>query len=125
MVATPVNLSGICQKDITAIDKTGSLRIRRPRLSNVRDSRLVSDMPYVAISSVDLDSSEIEVRKQFALTNLSGSSPNGTASVTLTDTNEFFESFDEDRYNISYSDGSIQKLKKPILYFLQIVNQLQ
>ena len=117
LVATAIDLSGICQKDITAISKTGSLRIRRPRLSNVRDSRLVSDMPYVAISSVDLDSSEIEVRKQFALTNLSGSSPDGTASVTLTGTNEFFQTFDEDRYNISYSTGAIQKLKEANLVF--------
>ena len=114
---TAVDLSGICAKDTTTVAKTGSLRIRRPRLSNVKDSRLVSDMPFIAISSVDLDSSEIDVRKQFSLTNLSGSSPNGTASVTLTGTNEFFETFDEDRYNITYSNGTIQKLKESNLVF--------
>ena len=112
MVATAVDLAGICDKDITDVPKTGSLRLRRPRLSNVRDSRLVSDMPYIAISSVDLDSSEIETRKQFVFNVTSNS-----ATITLTTTNEFFQTFDEDRYNISYSDGSIETLKEENLVF--------
>ena len=110
--ATSTDLTGICQKDVTAVDKTGSLRLRRAKLANVRDSRLVSDMPFIAISRVDLDSSEIETRKQFVIAVSSNSS-----TVTLTTTNEFFQIFDEDRYNLSYSDGSVQKLKEANLVF--------
>ena len=38
-------------------------------------------------------------------------------SVTITSTNEFFETFDEERYNISYSDGGIQTLREENLVF--------
>ena len=69
-------------------------------------------MPFVAISSVDLDSSEIETRKQFVIAVTGNSS-----TVTLTTTNEFFQVFDEDRYNLSYSDGTIQELKQANLVF--------
>ena len=112
MVATAVDLSGICQKDITNVDKTNSVRILRARLSNVRDSKLISDMPFVAISNVDLDSSEIETRIQEKV-NVSGNQ----VTIALTATNEFFQVFDEDRYNLSYSDGSIQNLKESNLVF--------
>ena len=112
MEATAVDLSGICQKDITNVDKTNSVRILRARLSNVRDSKLISDMPFVAISNVDLDSSEIETRIQEKV-NVSGNQ----VTVTLETTNQFFQVFDEDRYNLSYSDGTIQKLKEANLVF--------
>ena len=69
-------------------------------------------MPEPAISSIDLSSSEITTRQQFTF-NVSGNS----ATITITSTNEFFETFDEERYNIAYSDGSIQTLREENLVF--------
>ena len=69
-------------------------------------------MPEPAISSIDLSSSEIATRQQFTF-NVSGNS----ATITITSTNEFFETFDEERYNIAYSDGSIQTLREENLVF--------
>ena len=55
-------------------------------------------MPEPAISSIDLSSSEITTRQQFTF-NVSGNS----ATITITSTNEFFETFDEERYNIAFT----------------------
>ena len=54
---------------------------------------------------LNIDSSEIEIRKQYTL-NISSS----RGTVTVEDPNLFFLPFDEERYNLAYSDGVIEPL---------------
>ena len=113
LVALAVDVTGVCQKELpSGTITTTDFKIVRPQIIGGRNSSFVSDMPEIAISSIDLSSSEIATRQQFTF-NVSGNS----ATITITSTNEFFETFDEERYNIAYSDGSIQTLREENLVF--------
>ena len=113
VVALGTDVTGVCQKELpSGTITTSDFKIIRPLIINAKNSSFVSDMPQPYISSIDLSSSEIETRQQFTF-NVSGNS----ATITITSTNEFFETFDEERYNIAYSDGSIQTLREENLVF--------
>ena len=114
VVALGVDVAGVCQKELPSGSTlvTSDFKIVRPQIIDSANSSFVSDMPEPAISSIDLSSSEITTRQQFTF-NVSGNS----ATITITSTNEFFETFDEERYNIAYSDGSIQTLREENLVF--------
>jgi len=99
-------VSGVCNGAVTPSQiQTSDFTLIRPKLINADKSNLISDLPQSYISNVDLSTSEIQIRRQFAV-NVSGS----RASVTVNDTNQFFQPFDEERYNLAYSDGSIEPL---------------
>ena len=113
LVALATDVSGVCQKELpSGTITTSDFKIVRPQVLDFKNSTFVSDMPEVAISNIDLSSSEIQVRQQFTF-NVSGN----RATITITSTNEFFDTFDEERYNIAYSDGSIQTLREENLVF--------
>ena len=113
LVALAIDITGVCQKELpSGTITTSDFKIVRPQIIDAKNSTFVSDMPEPSISSIDLSSSEITTRQQFTF-NVSGNS----ATITITSTNEFFETFDEERYNIAYSDGSIQILREENLVF--------
>ncbi len=113
LVALATDVSGVCQKELpSGTITTSDFKIVRPQVLDFKNSTFVSDMPEVAISSIDLATSEIQTRQQFTF-NVSSN----TATITITSTNEFFDTFDEERYNIAYSDGSIQTLREENLVF--------
>lgn len=100
------DVNGVCDGDITTTEITTSdFALLRPVLVNGNNSTLATKLPDSYISNVDLSSSEIQIRRQFTL-NIS--SNRGT--VTVTDTNQFFQPFDEERYNLVYSDGTVEAL---------------
>ncbi len=114
IAALAADVSGVCQKELPSGSTlvTSDFKIIRPRLINGKNSTLISDLPNDAISNVDLSGSEVQVRSQ-AVFNVA--SKRGT--VTLTETDRFFEVFDEERYNVAFSDGTIQSLKESNLVF--------
>ena len=114
IAALAVDVTGVCQKELPSGSTlvTSDFKIVRPRLINGKNSTLISDLPVDSISNVDLSGSEVQVRSQ-ATFNVA--SNRGT--VTLTETDRFFEVFDEERYNVAYSDGVIQPLKEENLQF--------
>jgi hypothetical protein len=115
-VALAIDITGVCQKELpSGTITTSDFKIVRPQIIDAKNSTFVSDMPEPSISSIDLSSSEITTRQQFTF-NVSGNS----ATITITSTNEFFETFDEERYNIAYSDGSIQILREENLVFTAV-----
>ena len=114
VVALGADVAGVCQKELPSGSTlvTSDFKIVRPQIIDSANSSFISDMPEPAISSIDLSSSEITTRQQFTF-NVSGNS----ATITITSTNEFFETFDEERYNIAYSDGDIETLREENLVF--------
>ena len=106
LVSLGASVSGVCDGGLTTSEiQTSDLTIVKPQLVGAQSSRLVTKLPDSYISNVDLSSSEIQIRRQFPL-NISSNRGN----VTITDTNQFFQSFDEERYNLTYSDGTIEPL---------------
>ena len=114
VAAMAVDVPGVCQKELPSGSTlvTSDFKIVRPRLINGQNSTLISDLPVDAISDVDLSGSEVQVREQKVFNVASN-----RGSHTLTATDRFFENFDEERYNVAYSDGSIQSLKEENLQF--------
>ena len=99
-------VSGVCNGAVTPSQiQTSDFTLLRPNLINGGNSTLVTGLPNANISNVDLSSADIQVRKQFVL-NVSGS----RASVTISDSDLFFQPFDEERYNLAYSDGTVEPL---------------
>ena len=103
IAALAADVAGVCQKELTGSTITvTSFLIVRPRLINPGNAGLISALPQPWISKVDLSSSEILIRKNYTFTISSN-----TATITLTEENEYFEPFDEEKYNISFEDGTI------------------
>ena len=106
IAALAADVAGVCQKELPAATGTSpAFVIVRPRLINPSNMGLISNLPAPWISKVDLSSSEILIRKNYTFTVSSN-----TATITLTEENEYFEPFDEEKYNITFSDGTIYSL---------------
>ena len=114
LVALGADVAGVCQKELPSGSTlvTSDFKIIRPRIIDGKDSSFISDMPKAVISSLDLTSSEISTRQRFTFT-----PSGGTATASITSTNEFFEVFDEERYNLTYSNGAVQILREANLVF--------
>ena len=107
-VSAETTRSGICNGALPGSNVQASdFKIIRPQLLNARDSKLITPLPEKFISSVDLDDADLEIRKQYIL-NISSS----RGTVTLEDQDLFFQPFDEERYNLVYSDGTIESLTR-------------
>ena len=113
VVACPQDIAGVCDKDLPGGTVSPSdFGIVKPALRNAQNSRLTSNLPQRFISSVDLKNAQLLIRKQYVL-NIS--SKRGT--VTVDDPDLFFQPFDEEDYNLTYSDGSIETLSSQNVQF--------
>ena len=106
LVSLGASVSGVCDGGLTTSEiQSSDLTLIKPQLVGAQSSQLITRLPDSHISNVDLSNSEIQIRRQFEL-NIS--SNRGT--VTVTNVNQFFQAFDEERYNLTYSDGTIEPL---------------
>ena len=114
LVALGVDIAGVCQKELPSGSTlvTSDFKFVRAQIIDAKDSSFVSDMPRAAISSLDLTASEISTRQRFTFT-----SSGNQATISISSTNEFFEVFDEERYNVSYANGGVQILREANLVF--------
>ena len=113
LVSLGSSVSGVCDGGLTTTEiQTSDFTLIRPEFLNAKDSKLVTKLPEPYISSVDLTTSDIQIRKQYTL-NIS--SNRGT--VTIEDIDTFFQPFDEERYNLVYSDGTIEPLTSAKVQF--------
>jgi hypothetical protein len=101
-------VTGICDGSVPAINVTVTNIVKLTGSIYSKDSSLLTKINNSNISSISLDSSEIKQRRVFNNQTISGNS----ISLTLTDEDVFFDSFDEDRYFISYSNGTIEPLRR-------------
>ena len=81
---------------------------RTPEVFNTNNSTgLITVLPSSNIESVNLNSTSILQRRKFKNVSFS----NNTLSISLTEEDIYFTTFDEDRYLISYSDGTIETIR--------------
>ena len=113
LVSLGASVSGVCDGGLTTTEiQTSDFTLLRPNLVNSKDSTLTTRLPESYISNVDLSSSELQIRRQFSF-NVSSN----RGSITVTETNQFFQPFDEERYNLVYSDGTVEALNSQKVTF--------
>ena len=106
------SVSGICNGGVSDGLIPGSLdlndlTLRSPSFA-AGDNSLVTPVSRDNLESLDVTNTTIQLRKQFSditVANNQLTSPNAGADL-------FFQPFDEERYFISYNDGSVEPLKE-------------
>jgi Domain of unknown function (DUF4815) len=102
-------VSGICNGVVPSgsFEVTNILKIS-PSIQT-QDSSLLTRLNQDNVSSINLENNEILQRRSYDIASFSGN----TISVTIdpSDVDVYFDSFDEDRFVISYSDGSIEPMR--------------
>ncbi len=106
------SVSGICNGGVSDGLIPGSLDVNDLVLRSpsflVGDNTLTTPVSRQNLESLDVTNTTIQLRKQFSditVANNQFTSPNAG-------TNLFFQPFDEERYFISYNDGSVEPLKR-------------
>ena len=109
LVAAPDTISGICHKALPSSTVTVSgLQILSSKIKNSTAGFLYAQMPNTNIESVDLTDSTLFLRKEDTSQSTDG---NGQLTLpSLTGTDLVYAPFDEERYNVTYNDGSVQAL---------------
>ena len=101
-------VSGVCDGRLPSSNLTVTNLVKLNSSIYSQDSSLLTPLNRFNVSSIELDNNEIIQRRIFK--NQSFSS--GTIVLTITDEDIFFDSFDEDKFVISYSDGSIEPMRR-------------
>ena len=83
-----------------------NIRIQRPRVEDIDDSSyLFTSLPNANISEIDTSESKLIIRRQFSV-----DIDNNSTSVTLSNKNESFLDYQDQRYTLLRTDGTIEPL---------------
>ena len=106
------SVTGVCNGGVSDGLIPGSLDLSdvvlRSPLFLMGDNSLVTPVSRINVASLDVTNTTIQLRKQFSDITVASNqftSPNVGADL-------FFQPFDEERYFISYDDGSVEPLKE-------------
>lgn len=109
-IAGITTVPGVCDGVLPAstIEVNNVIRISPTVFS--QNSSLLTELPAANIVSLNLENNVVTQRRLFANNTVTGS----TVSITIdaADTDVFFSSFDEDRFVITYADGSIEPMRE-------------
>ena len=102
-------VSGVCNGILPSGQFQVSNILKISSTINIEDSSLLTRLYSDNISSINLEGNEVLQRRSYNITSFSG----GVISVTIDpgDIDVYFDSFDEDRFVITYSDGSIEPMR--------------
>ena len=108
-------ITSVAEGSLPGLTTTSSFSIAVPKIVNLDQSYLYSELPKRNISSVNLSDSSLTVTRQLTGLSVSSGSLTITSSQALNPsagiTSVFFESFDAERYSIHYSDGTTEPLR--------------
>jgi hypothetical protein len=107
-------VSGICDGKLPTSALTVTNLVKLTSSIYSKDSSLLTKLNRSNVSSISLDSAEIKQRRVFSNQTIT----NGVITLLITDQDVFFDSFDEDKFLISYIDGSIEPLRKDKFSFV-------
>ena len=109
VIAAPNDVSGVCDKDLPGSNVTVSgVQIVASSLRGSKSGFLYSELPNSNIESLDLTDSQIQFRIE-----VTGESTDGSGQLdlpSLTGTDKVYAPFDEERYSVFYSDGTVEPL---------------
>jgi len=109
VVAAPHTISGICHKALPSSTTTVSdLKIVAGKLRGSASGFLYAELPNTNIESLDLTDSLLQIRVENTGQSTDGSGQMDLPSLTGTDL--VYAPFDEERYTVVYTDGSVQAL---------------
>ena len=100
-------VSGICDGGLPATSTIINNINKIQSSIDINDSSLVTLLPNLNVSSIDLSNNTILQRKQYSNVSFSGNE----LSVQVTEEDLFFADFDEDNFLITYSDGSLETIR--------------
>lgn len=103
------SVSGICNGTLRTSDTNVSNIIKINANISSRNNSLLTRLTKKNVSSLNFNENEVIQRRVFTET-FSGNTI--SISIPAEDTDIFFESFDEDRYIISYNDGTYEPLRR-------------
>jgi hypothetical protein len=108
------SVTGVCDKDLPSSQLRTNFSLGIPKIRNEEKGYLYAKLPDSNIASTNLANSNLVFTAQSNSTftpssnTLTVNRSNFTLGVTTTSVN--FESFDEERYSIFYSDGTVENL---------------
>ena len=109
VIAAPNDVSGVCDKDLPGSNVTVSgVQIVASSLRGSKSGFLYSELPNSNVESLDLTDSQIQFRIE-----VTGESTDGSGQLdlpSLTGTDKVYAPFDEERYSVFYSDGTVEPL---------------
>ena len=109
-ISSITDVTGVCNGTLP----TGSFEVTnilkyQPSL-NSRNNSFLTKLNHENVSQISLNETEIIQRRTFNVASFTGSS--FSIDIDADDTDVFFESFDEDRYLISYEDSTTELMRQ-------------
>ena len=112
-VAPVATITGICNGSLPSTTlNVPNLDLISAKTTTSSDNTLFTAMPRRNISDVNLSSSNLTIRKQYDVT-----VTNNSTNTISAETNETFLPFDEERYSLTFVDGTIEPLTRDMLTF--------
>lgn len=106
-IAGITTVTSICNGKLPTTNLEVNNIVKIKGLSESSNTSLMTKLRFDNISNVSLESQEILQRRQFSNQSFSGN----FIRLTITEPDLYFASFDEDRFVIVYSDGSIEPMR--------------
>lgn len=102
-------VDGVCDGSISTIPITTNNIVKISSQVNNQNTSLLTNLNSNYVASLNLIENEIIQRRVFSNNIVSGNSV--SINVDSSDVDIYFESFDEDRFVITYADGSIEPMR--------------
>ena len=113
-LASTQDVAGICEgSNVSGFSTSSTFRIKAPKLQD-KNSSIFTKLPRENIATVDTSNSNLIITRQITNQSISSKSLTITSQAALNAssgiTSAFFEPFDEEKYSITYQDGTIEPL---------------
>ena len=113
-LASTQDVAGICEgSNVSGFSTSSTFRIKAPKLQD-KNSSIFTKLPRENIATVDTSNSNLIITRQITNQSISSKSLTITSQAALNAssgiTSVFFEPFDEEKYSITYQDGTIEPL---------------
>lgn len=107
-ISSVENVTGVCTGTLPTSNVTVTNVVKLTGSSYNQNSSLLTKLNRENISSVLLENNQIKQRRLFTNKSVSANS----LTISITDNDVYFDAFDEDKFVITYADGSIESLRK-------------
>jgi len=108
-------VSDVCDGGLPSTETlSGGIRVVLPELEDSDKASFFQAMPHSNISNINLDNTQLVFRKTYPIVVSSSG-----AVIIESDVDSVFEPFDEERYLVTYSNGTVEPLSRGKLIFSQ------